>query len=566
MSEKLSSRVVEVAKKPDYKRIIRGIGRAGLSAAPVIARPAAVVAGATIALGMMPAHASLGHGDLELEIKGGVVMPFVQHEQQGIHIGRPLGDYGFPDVTKLPVRLDVSVEDADVLSLAGHLSDPKYQKELLSDVEAQKWPIAEKLLFDIVLGGGAGALILESLLSKNNNFKKKTGVALTSAIATTSALAGAGLATYNDHWQDSNVKSGTIGEALEFPGQLGKYYDRESVTYGVAGAISAIRSASQEKSSTPEVSDLAFRTMFISDMHLAPTGAFLEQYIDRYGVKLIIDTGDEAEFGTKQEMTPEFMKLVARLAKKAVYIYVPGNHDSPDTVEAMRSVPGVIVLGSKTKNRDGTYDIKPSNIKVFGMNIVGEPDPRVFGGKGAFGADEESPEVNRLEQDSAEQAIRAIKSLGEKNVVNLFLTHEPQVANRVSEELKDRVLVTASGHKHAQNNDPSELQTDGGIINLEEGSTGRGGMMKNIKSYSEAPIAFSIGDISSKCQLTSIRRFQFAPSQDDSGRYDRTERDYRFRAQTVRGVQACGLGQGVGSIIPIDDQQASAVEALTRSK
>ena len=56
--------------------------------------------------------------------------------------------------------------------------------------------------------------------------------------------------------------------------------------------------------------------MFISDMHLAANYGLVAQYADNYGVDLIINTGDESEFGTAAELTPAYLDQLRALTAR----------------------------------------------------------------------------------------------------------------------------------------------------------------------------------------------------------------------------------------------------------
>jgi hypothetical protein len=70
----------------------------------------------------------------------------------------------------------------------------------------------------------------------------------------------------------------------------------------------------------------------------------------------------------------------------APMIWLPGNHDSPETVGLMRSVPGVTVLGTKTADGSGGFQVGVQQMIAYGLTIAAMPDPRVYGGGGDFRA------------------------------------------------------------------------------------------------------------------------------------------------------------------------------------
>ena len=104
-------------------------------------------------------------------------------------------------------------------------------------------------------------------------------------------------------------------------------------------------------------------------------------------MKLIVNTGDETEFGTSVELTPTYLDQIADITAKVPMIWLAGNHDSPANIATMHSIPGVIVLGDKA--RHGTsYAVTAQSVDAFGLTIAGVPDPRVYGAAGAYGSDD----------------------------------------------------------------------------------------------------------------------------------------------------------------------------------
>ena len=71
--------------------------------------------------------------------------------------------------------------------------------------------------------------------------------------------------------------------------------------------------------------------MFVSDMHLAAVYPLVPQYVENFDVKLIVNTGDESEFGSAAELTPAYLTSLRRVTAKVPMIWLAGNHDSPDT-------------------------------------------------------------------------------------------------------------------------------------------------------------------------------------------------------------------------------------------
>ncbi len=223
--------------------------------------------------------------------------------------------------------------------------------------------------------------------------------------------------------------------------------------------------------------------MFISDMHLASTYPLVEQYAENFDVKLIVNTGDETEFGTSFELSDTYVDQISTLTKKFPMIWLAGNHDSPATVATMRSIPGVTVLGPKTVHPPG-YQVSAQYVTADGLTIAGVPDPRVYGASGVYGSDKDS-ETDPLEKSAVDTAVKGIPKTMH---FDIFATHEPVAANELSKDLPGRITQLNSGHTHAQN-DSAQVQK-GSTIDLVEGSTGAGGL--DAIGSNPPPVEFSI--------------------------------------------------------------------------
>jgi Icc-related predicted phosphoesterase len=100
------------------------------------------------------------------------------------------------------------------------------------------------------------------------------------------------------------------------------------------------------------------RILHVSDIHNNPAAfALIEKVVDSFAIDLIIDTGDLTDYGTALET-----EMIAGISSlPAPYLFVPGNHDSPQVVEALRQ-QGAVILGEEI------YEIS-------GLRITGLADP-----------------------------------------------------------------------------------------------------------------------------------------------------------------------------------------------
>lgn len=99
--------------------------------------------------------------------------------------------------------------------------------------------------------------------------------------------------------------------------------------------------------------------LLISDIHnnVAAT-RFLKQIAASFSIDFFIDLGDLTDYGTKLEsMLLEELKDLHR-----PYLFVPGNHDSPDIIESLSRYPQVTVAQDQL-------------VEIAGLNIFAFVDP-----------------------------------------------------------------------------------------------------------------------------------------------------------------------------------------------
>ena len=223
-------------------------------------------------------------------------------------------------------------------------------------------------------------------------------------------------------------------------------------------AIAGIQSQLQQNIDQTASLPTSYNIMFISDMHLASTYPLVAQYAANFDVALIVNTGDESEFGTRAEMTPAYLGQLRALTKTTPMIWLAGNHDSPETVNVMRSIPGVTVVGTKTTGVGGSIAVTAQQLSIYGLTIGAMPDPRVYGGSADYGSNDGAV-VRRLEHAAVDDAV---KGASPTEQFDIFATHEPVAADQLTKDLPGQIRQTNAGHLHAQNKD-SKVQHDGRI-------------------------------------------------------------------------------------------------------
>jgi predicted phosphodiesterase len=166
-----------------------------------------------------------------------------------------------------------------------------------------------------------------------------------------------------------------------------------------------------------------YRVLHVTDLHLDPVGAELATELARsYDVSLVIDTGDVSILGAEIEA-----RAIASLVATSVpRVFVPGNHDSKATVDAMRAIPGVTVVETGT-------------VEVDGLRIFGVADPFSRG----FALEPEPSAIAQAARAASQRFSAALRS-GE-TTPDIVAIHNPAM----EEPFVGQVPVILSGHTHA---------------------------------------------------------------------------------------------------------------------
>src|SRR4051794_5816009 len=383
-------------------------------------------------LTLFPYHATAG--GVDFEVRGSLLV------NRGFSADTTVGNWVFPHVDLLPVGVHVAPVDLDLVTLASAASanPAAYAEQLRGDLAEQvpaitAWLFGE-LLLGILLGLGAAALInlairqARGMPRREHELRHRTRQLGAAGIVLT-LLAGLAVVTYEPNWARRSHLTGTVAALQLFPSDLNDYYQRRPKALDVFDAIAVIQSSLAERVAVGTVPDTAYSIMFISDMHLASNYPVVLRYAESFGVDLIVNTGDESEFGTRAEMTPGYLSQLRAVTAQTPMIWLAGNHDSPATASVMRTIPGVTVLGRKAA-QTGAYRVSAQAMTAYGLTVVAVPDPRVYGGPGAYGAQADK-DVLPLERSAIKGAFQGVPS---DLKIDIFATHEPPAAD---EAVKD---------------------------------------------------------------------------------------------------------------------------------
>lgn len=188
------------------------------------------------------------------------------------------------------------------------------------------------------------------------------------------------------------------------------------------------------------------KVLHVSDIHNNPAALeVVRRMADLFEVNFIIDTGDISDFGTPLEGL-----LLERIRDLPVpYVFVAGNHDSPETIKKMQALGGNV----KVLNHSAL---------INGINIVGFHDPASYGNEIKSAA----PEVEAKHIESIRAYLRE-NVLKADQPVDILAVHSPYVATPLAGEAP--VLVFGHNHQFKVSEEKSSV-----LVNA--GTTGASGL------------------------------------------------------------------------------------------
>jgi hypothetical protein len=327
-----------------------------------------------------------------------------------------------------PLAFRATLDDVDVQALGDLIkrtprSDaPDQLDATLHPLEAQARRAAALFVLRIVgvgLLGGAAAVLL---------FPGRTWIRLARCAAggllATALLLGPALATFDI----SAFRAPRYQGALEYaPTLIGDVRTglkrlhtlREQMALISQNLNRAYAALSQP---SPDLDSGTIRILHVSDVHLNPAGFDLAQRLAKqFEVAAVVDTGDLGTWGLPFEPS-----VAARLKQFGVpYLFVKGNHDSPDVVRAVAANRNARVLNWKST-------------QVAGIRFFGVGDPTFSPGEGY--------RIDEFEKLKVQRSITVGQAIDTQvPPVDVLLVHDPRLATYAL----GHVATVLDGHLHS---------------------------------------------------------------------------------------------------------------------
>ena len=344
-----------------------------------------------------------------------------------------------------PLRLTVTLTEVDatrIARLAVEQSDPQARRAMVDQMMAGLHAAATRVGKRLILGGlVVGGLVAALLPGRHIRGMAVGGVAGLAAVALLVLLV---TRQYDVGAFKDPRYTGTLERAPELLAAVqrqGKSLAELRSKYEVAAErLAEIVTLAAAPNPDPRAGSVAI--LHVSDIHSNPLGVELaEQLADRFQADAVLDTGDLTSFG--QPVEARIGQLLA--GGRRPWLFVPGNHDSPDVRASLASVPNVVVLDQRVQT-------------VGDVSILGWGDPTFTPG-------------SLMTTDQAHkrqlEVAPAVASRVEAESPDVLAVHNEDLASASV----GHVPLVLAGHSHRRSE-----RTARGTLELEVGSTGATGL------------------------------------------------------------------------------------------
>ncbi len=350
-----------------------------------------------------------------------------------------------------PVILTLSVDAIDIETLAGLATTSRGREQLRAEVERDLAQLARGAAVKFVVGGLLlGALVGAILFHRRWQAVSAAaggGVAMVLLVVTSVSI------DYDVGAFASPRYTGTLTRAqavLETLNERIEVLEEARSRYEIATRkLSDLFVLLSDSNTDARVGDTAI--LHVSDIHANPIGLEVTQELAReFDVDLVIDTGDissaELDTGEISRLTGPLDAALARSVGRigVPYVFVPGNHDSPQLRDRLARQRNVHVL---------VRDV----VDVAGIEILGWADP-------TFSTRPVAEEIKAEERAAMARDVEA-EVLSEQP--DILAVHDV----RLAEESFGDVPIVLAGHTHER--DQQEIDS---TLVLTVGSTGATGL------------------------------------------------------------------------------------------
>lgn len=356
----------------------------------------------------------------------------------------PLGTLEL-DTTDSPLAINASVAQIRLQAAREILSDPQASLEGIEDrvVKDVRQAVVLLALKSTVFG------VLGAAMSTALVFRTWRRVAFGSGATLGALLLSFGVAgvTWNEQAVEQPRYTGVLASAPQLVGSaetiasdFGKY--RTQLAKLVTNLTRLYDATAKLPLAEPDPRTI--RVLHVSDIHNNPAAwNVIKSVQEQFDATMIIDTGDLTDRGTGPEN-----RIAAGIEDLGVpYVFVKGNHDSKETVQAVARQENAVVLRGEPKT-------------VQGIRLWGIGDPRYQPDELLY-----TPASDDYLSTYGQQLRPRLEAAG---TIDIALTHDPTV----SRQWDGLVPLSLAGHMHKRNTE----MLPGGTRTMTVGSTGGAGL------------------------------------------------------------------------------------------
>jgi len=395
-------------------------------------------------------------GNMDFNLQGFEFRIFLQIFDHGLSeiIIPPVGKIS-AKTHKTPLKIGITLESVDMDFLRQIFEKPMAKNEIIEDAKERIYKVIKifvvRLLFLSFVGGAFAMLLLHRKRPISYLRGGVTGLIIISTLL---------LGTYYTYDVNKFSNPSYKGVLKAAPWMMG-LAEQALVKVEVLGdkleitAQNLYRLFEKIDYLDPLGQEGIIKILHVSDIHNNPAAyRFIQQVAVSFGVDMIIDTGDITDYGSPLEVN-----LIKRIENFTVpYIFVAGNHDSPDIIKAMKSLKNVKVLGGKVE-------------EIQWLVIAGIHDPASV-----------SADMSPPSREAISEKINELAALINDKNVNIIIVHNP----RIAQKFVGKATLVLHGHDHQM-----KVKKEGHSVIVDAGTSGAAGI-RGLQTTKETPYTVAV--------------------------------------------------------------------------
>ncbi|PKM89985.1 MAG: hypothetical protein CVU87_03630 [Firmicutes bacterium HGW-Firmicutes-12] len=352
-----------------------------------------------------------------------------------------------------PIKIQLILQNINIEMLQSLIEEAPLSSELAQDIKRELQDIALVFMLHLFLIAAAGGMIGAILISG-----KRMKPAIYGAIAGV-LLCLLLVVTTQTSYQTEKLRTPEYHGALKAAPWAIDMAEKAFQKFNLLGeqmqiiATNLYKIFEQIDRAAPLKQEYdSLLVLHVSDIHNNPAAhKFIQQIVNSFPVDIVIDTGDITDYGTPIES----QLLVGLKDMKTTYLFIPGNHDSPQTINDLSAYPQVQVLTG------GIVDVQ-------GLRILTIADPA-----------SSSTAITINDQAIISETKAQLRVFWEEalNKPNIIAVHNYILA----EDLVGEVPLILFGHTHQYT-----IREEKGTVLINAGTTGSAGL-RGLQATKEIP-------------------------------------------------------------------------------